>query len=57
MVYINGSEYECKVAHQQPSNSQILGVDHADSKIVDGILTYAQAHTGMVAGKVQLNFT
>lgn len=57
MVYINGIEYECKVAHQQPTNnSQQTFIDQNESKIADGILTFAQAHTGMVAGKFLILF-
>lgn len=51
MVYISGVEYECKVAHQQPitaSTQPLTTIDQNEIKIGDGILTFAQAHTGMI---------
>lgn len=47
IVSINNVEYECKVAHQQPITSS-LSIDQNEPKLQDGILTFAQAHTGMV---------
>ena len=56
MVTSGKGEYECKVAHQQleqpsPLLSTSLSnlIDQTEPKVIDGILTFSQAHTGMVA--------